>query len=273
MARRGKLLRFWAKFFMLLAAIFAALGAIIGLWTTSEIAYYKGPGDLLEKDIERRMQTKLPHVEIAIPAIFINVTEMKQDFLVEGGFMESGFTGEALVENYPLGEYLLSETERPQAMISAVKESVEQYLNLHPGSKASLVAVTGCADGATVLPGALYKGDLGTFRDFLFYSEDHGRFERMTLLAGETRLDNTAIAFLRAYNALQGVSALACLRDAEEQVRVETSPLRGGTYRRVFIRVMVRDALKYEYQRLSLPTKLRLELSKKTEVPGLHLPN
>jgi hypothetical protein len=263
MARSGKLLKFWTQVLMLLVAFAAALGAL-GLKTKTEITVYLKPGDLLRSDLDANAHKLLP-LKIEIP-IFFNVTAMKEDLLVEGGF-----TGQALVDNYPLGKYLLSETEEPNAVISAVKESVEQYLSLHPGSKAKLVAATGCADGATVLPGALYTGDLRSFQDFSFYSEDHGRFEKMTLIAGETRLDNTAIAFLRAYDALREFSTLACLRDAKEQVRVETSPLRGGEYRRVFIRFTIQGALKDEYERLSLPAKIRLSFQREKQVPGLYL--
>jgi hypothetical protein len=261
---RRRVLRFWTAFFTFLAAAAGALGGL-GLWTKAEITVYLQPGDLLRSYIEERIQENLlPEIEISVP-IFINVKPLNEDLLIEGGF-----TGEALVEDYPLGKYLLSETKEPQAMVSAIKEAVEQYLSQHPGSRVKLVAATGCADGATVLPGALYVGDLRSFRDFSFYSENHGRFEKMTLLAGEARIDNTAIAFLRAYNALQEISALACLRDAKEQVRVETSPLRGGPYRRVFIRVIIQDALKDEYQKLSLPTKIRLRAQRAKQVPGLY---
>jgi hypothetical protein len=261
MVIRRRVLRFWTAFFMFLAAVAGALG----LWTKSEITVYLKPGESLREDLEKGVQARLSNVEIEIPGtIFFDVTALKNDLLVEGGF-----TGEALVDNYPLGKYLLNETKEPQAMISAVKESVEQYLSLHPGSKTKLVAATGCADGATVLPGALYTGDLRSFQDFSFYSEDHRRLEKMTLLAGETRLDNTAIAFLRAYSALLETGKLACLRDAKEQVRVETSPLRGGAYRRVFIRIAIQDALKDEYQKLSWPAKIRLKFQREKQVPGL----
>lgn len=267
MAKKLKLVKFWGRVLIFFTAAFGALSAF-GLWTTkTEITVYLKPGDLLRDDLEESAQKRLPPSEIEIPVrIFFDVTPMKEDLLVEGGF-----TSETLAANYPLGKYLLSETEDHRIVIAAVKESVEHYLRLHPGAKATFVAVTGCADGATVLPGALYRGDLGSFRDFTFYSEDHNRLEKLTLLAGETRLDNTSIAFLRAYSALQEVSALGCLRDAEEQVRVETSSLRGGAYRRVFIRVAIQDALKNEYQRLSFPAKIRLRLQSDNQVAGLYL--
>ena len=92
----------------------------------------------------------------------------------------------------------------------------------------------------------------------------------MALSAGETRLDNTVIAFLRAYNALQEISKLACLRDAKERVRVETSAMRGGAYRRVLIRVAIQDALRDEYEKLSWPAKIRLRYQREEQVPGLY---
>jgi hypothetical protein len=257
MAGTKKKIGLWTAIILLLVAIAGCVERYIS-WKITE---YKNPAQELEKHAETIANNESEKLNSGngsrMSRPVFEAEPIGKDIILTGGYIPEPSLGEvgATIQDYPLGKYLLSEAQDPHVVISAVGESVSNFLKQHPGSYASQVEVIGCADGVPVVAGALYKGDLGTFKDFQYYSEDRKAFEKLDLIPGVTKLDNNYISFLRAYSALEFLASLQDLAPAKQQVSTSTTPRIGGEHRKVIIRVVIRDGLKENYSELSRPIR------------------
>jgi hypothetical protein len=228
-----------------------------------QISKYEAPAQELEKQAESIASMLADRIKPRERArMLFEVEPAGSDLQIEGGYNIStsplANIGSSL-QDYPSGKYLLSEAQNTPVLISAIRESTSNFLQQHPGSYAAQVEVIGSADSTPVLPGILYKGDLGVFQNFEYYSEDRNRFEKLDLLPGVTKLDNNSIAFLRAYNVLEHLTSLQDLASAKQQISTSTMVNNGGEYRKVIVRITIKNGLERNYSELSRPVRILVD--------------
>src|SRR6185436_2423158 len=273
--KKKRRIALWTAIIVFLTALAGCAEKYI---VVSEMSSYRAPAQELERQAEviaRALIDKLnvSRVNIVVMPVFV-ATPHGGDIYFEGGYelpyppasQASSDEISTTVQDYPLGEYLLSKAPGSQVIMSATRESVVNFLKQNAGSHAEHIEIIGCADGASFLPGVLYPGDPTTFRDFQYYSEDRQRLEKITLIPGVTKLDNNSLAFLRAYSASKAIANIKELSSAQPQISTATTLRRGGIYRRVIVRITIKNGVIDRYSDLSWPARFLIDRSQRADM-------
>lgn len=256
------------------AARLAWITAIIGF-----ISYMTHAGfDYLkyvhkQREIEAQFSAKDTKAGDSGPAPFLVARSNGPDLEVEAGLNLTGAstknpdgTGEMVrnITDYAPGKYRLQDAPNAGQVLALLKNDINDYLGFRYSGLAVEAEAIGCADGIPVREDAYYNGDFGSIRDAKYHSYDLNEDRHMNLVPQKTKLSNEGIAFLRAYDMLSGLSALSSLHQAKPKVSVDTTNKIGGEYRRVLVRISIKNALREEYDELGpIPKYIILPLTAK----------
>jgi hypothetical protein len=212
-----------------------------------------------QKEMEAQFSARDTKAANSGPAPFLTTRSSGPDLEVEAGLKLEGVstknpdgTGEMVrnVTDYPPGKYRLQDAPNAGQVLALLKNDINDYLGFrYPGLAVEAEAI-GCADGIPVKDGIYYKGDLGLIRDEEYHSYDSNENRRISFVPGQTRLSNEGIAFLRAYDMLSGLAALSSFHQAKPRISIDTTDKIGGEYRRVLVRISIKNALREEYDGL-----------------------
>jgi hypothetical protein len=218
--------------------------------------------DRIAEAVARRFAADSHLPDVTRPTI--RVSPDGPDLKIEAGYLTFQSSSEtsdkrseyvAAVSDYKPGGYRLGAAPNAYVVVEALTAGMDEFLAQRIHGHQIEAEVLGNADGLPIRSSYVYSGDLGNISDAPYYSYNTHKIESMTLTPNFTRHSNDFIAFLRALDVLRVISQSQYLSTAKAAISTNVSPEIGGVYRRVILRVTIKDALGDEYN--EIPSILR----------------
>jgi hypothetical protein len=212
----------------------------------------------LAKAIVQQVATDANFPNVSPPDI--RVGPEGPDMKLEAGYLNLNSTsyspanGEAehmtAISDYAPGSYQLNAAPNAHLVIEALIAGIDEFFADKVDGHVVEAEVIGNADGLPVKTTYTYSGDLGTITHFPYYSYNTNKMEEMSLIPNVTSHTNESIAFLRALDVIRYASRSPRLKTAHTRISTYVNPQTGSEYRRVILRLTIKDALGEQYNKI-----------------------
>lgn len=158
-------------------------------------------------------------------------------------------------KEYSIGKY---RTEGVDVLLLGFGKTVKNFLDTAGVLSTQVTGeIIGYADGHAIVQNALtYDGELGLVYNTPYYSFNDVRFKESNNMEMWTYINsNEQLAFLRAYYAQQRLAGAAEFNPFNLKLFTETSSIKSGEYRKVVVKLYIKDAHTKELNRLSAQIK------------------
>lgn len=216
--------------------------------------FKKGLGSIIEE--KSNEFNKTPYVDVAYDDL---------DVTFEFGFItkvdETINLYMSEFKGFDVGQYKLDESKSSKALILMLETSLNKFFTLfeyNPGSQYADIKIKGFADGTKVRDSAKYNGDSGLIKDLSYYSFDEGKLKTLTLEKGD-KMINEYYALLRANEIKIHLEEIPILENSQIELATKTFKKKGKKYRKVMIEIVIKDALKKDYEQLNRLDRLLYE--------------
>lgn len=142
---------------------------------------------------------------------------------------------------YKVGQYQMN-ARLSELLITILYKAIEQELSAYLGEIDIETDLLGVADGIPVIKNSYYKGQ-ARIEGFPYYNVNANEMRSMTLIPGQTTLDNEKIAFLRAYFARQQVKKIPMLAANSINIYVKEVDTIGGRKVAMGVKFRLKDLM------------------------------